>query len=294
MLVIILVFFVMQKPHWCLAKGENMLPDCSSDITGDNKYYLINTTFIDPRISFIVCFGLMYFLMVMQVIKVQTSINVKKIEYIKMILMVVIFSISLLLTMLETFDFIEKSDLNNMFKMIFIMVNLKDVIRSVVRICKMLYLSNSVLLLQFVNLFIFALIARVIFEGVEIGSDSFIFMYSFTSFFRSFDTMFKTLLMENFPDILVDSYEINYIYVGFFILFIFISSIIVFSLVVGVFYFHYQSFYIDNINKMEAKYPEFKEKIVPIMDKRYLNSNDIDRVLYVLLKKVEKDQRIST
>lgn len=280
MLVIILFLFIMQKPHWCQSQGEDMNPDCNSDITGEVNYYLINTTFINPRLSFIICFGLMYFLLVMQVIKVQCSVNVKSIEVVKMYLQMGIFSFSLIFTLLETFEFIEKSDLSNMLKMMFILSNYKSVLRAIIRIGKMIFRCKDVLFLQFVNLFVFAIISRVIFDGVdELGQDGIIFMYSFTSLWRSLDTMFKTLLLENFPDILLDSYQINSMYVLYFFIFIILSSIIIFSIVVGVFYFHYSSFFVENINMVAAENPKFEESIAPLIEKRFLDSTHMEQII---------------
>lgn len=42
-----------------------MLPDCSADVSGEVEYYLLNTVFIKPRISFIITFGFMYFILML-------------------------------------------------------------------------------------------------------------------------------------------------------------------------------------------------------------------------------------
>ena len=60
----------MQKPHWCIEMGDDISDDCSEEINNDNKYFLINTNFINPRVGFIASFSLMYFLLFMQVMKV--------------------------------------------------------------------------------------------------------------------------------------------------------------------------------------------------------------------------------
>lgn len=298
MLMIILVLFIMQKPHWCEELGEDMNGDCNSDITGEINYYLINTTFINPRVSFIVCFGLMYFLLVMQVIKVQCSVNVKSIEVVKMYLQLGIFSFSLIFTMLETFNFIEKSDLSNLLKMLFILANYKSVLRAMIRVGKMIYRCKDVLFLQFVNLFVFAIISRVIFDGVdELGQDGITYMYSFTSLWRSLDTMFITLLLENFPDILLDSYQINYLYVLYFFIFIILSAIIIFSIVVGVFYFHYQSFFVENINFVATEYPYFTESITPLIEKKFLDASHMESVIETMVKRdagevIDEDRKV--
>ncbi len=54
----------------------------------------------------------------------------------------------------------------------------------------------------------FSVLSRILFDGEDIGDDedSIVFMYSFTSIFRAFETMFITVMLENFPDILIDAY----------------------------------------------------------------------------------------
>ena len=58
----------------------------------------------------------------------------------------------------------------------------------------------------FIIIFVFAVISRIIFEEVEFGSEDLLYGYSFTDIFRSIDTMWITMLMENFPDILFESF----------------------------------------------------------------------------------------
>lgn len=138
---------------------------------------------------------------------------------------------------METFEFIEKTDINNLLKILFIMSNFNDVLRSLYRLAKMIEKSSSIILLLFSTLLIFGIFSRVIFDGTEIGEDddALIFMYSFTSFWRSFETMFITILMANFPDIVIDAYNVNAIYALYFIFYIFFAAIVIFGMVVGVF-----------------------------------------------------------
>ena len=98
-------------------------------------------------------------------------------------------------------------------------------------------------------------------------------MYSFTDIWRSFESMFITLLMANFPDILIDSYDVSSAYTLFFMIFILLNSIIIFGFLVGAFYFHYNSFYIENLSKIEAEHPFFKEEIAPLVEAKFLNAD---------------------
>ncbi len=160
--------------------------------------------------------------------------------------------------MMETFHFIEKSDFNNTFKLLFVLVYFRSILKGVGKVGVMLQKSRSILLLVFITLFFFSVIARVIFENVEIGQDGMIYGYSFINIWRSLDSMFLLMLMENFPDILLEAYGISTLYFIFFFIYIIFASIIVLSLVVGVFYFHFKNFYVYNLNKVVGKYDNFE------------------------------------
>ncbi len=87
------------------------------------------------------------------------------------------------------------------------------------------------------SLFFFAIFSRILFDGFEIGEDeeAVVYTYSFTSFFRTFETMFITALMENFPDIVIDAYNQNALFAVYFVIIIIFCSIVIFGTVVGVF-----------------------------------------------------------
>lgn len=80
-----------------------MLPDCSADVTGEVHYNLKNNIFIEPKVNFVISFGIMYILLVIQVLKVHCSKIIKKMEVFKMYGMILVFSIALVLSLMETF-----------------------------------------------------------------------------------------------------------------------------------------------------------------------------------------------
>ena len=269
LLLMIVIIFLMQKPHWCVELGDDIDDECAVDSEG-REYNLLINTFIDPGVAFVISYAMMYFLIVLQVFKVQSSDMEDTYEIVKMYGQIILFSLGLVFTMMESFGFMEKSDFTNMFKIMFIMIYFRSVLKALGKIGEMFKLSTSMLIMLLVDLCVFSILARVIFEGIEIGGDGIIYGYSFTSYFRSLNSMFLLILMENFPDILIEALQINPIYFIFFLIFILTSSIIVMALVTGVFYFHYKNFYVDNIQYVEAKYPIFKKALPPLMDERYL------------------------
>lgn len=61
---------MIQKPQWCAEKGDEMMPDCSSNVDEDVFYYPMNGFFLKPRVAFILSFGCMYMLLLIQILKV--------------------------------------------------------------------------------------------------------------------------------------------------------------------------------------------------------------------------------
>ena len=99
MLGVILAMILFQKPAWCLKMGEAIDQTCSRDVEG-REYNLNITTFIDPRTSFVLSFGLMYALIVLQILKIQSSEVALRAEKLKLTLQVGFFALSLSLGLL--------------------------------------------------------------------------------------------------------------------------------------------------------------------------------------------------
>lgn len=152
-------------------------------------------------------------------------------------LMILTFTVSLSLTCLELIGMIPGSEVNNFMKIVFIMVHFNDVLRSFHRMYQMMINSTDILIVFGSSLLFFTIISRILFDGLEIGDDedSIVYTYCFTSFFRTFESMFITALMENFPDIVIDAYNLNPLYAIYFGGMILFCSIVVFGTVVGVF-----------------------------------------------------------
>lgn len=294
LLLMIISIFLMQKPHWCVELGDDIDAECSVDSEG-REYNLLINSFIDPGVAFVISYAMMYFLIVQQVFKVQSSDKEDAYEIVKMYGQIILFSLGLIFTMMESFGFMEKSDFTNMFKIMFIMIYFRSVLKALQKIGKMFQQSTSMLVMLFADLCVFSVLARVIFEGVEIGGDGIIYGYSFTSYFRSLNSMFILIIMENFPDIIIEALQINPLYFVFFLVFILTSSIIVMALVTGVFYFHYKNFYIDNIQYVEAKYPIFKDALPPLMEKRFLEPSAATDIINLIERErniLDEDDKI--
>lgn len=287
MLFIILTVFLMQKPYWCVSKGSDIQDTCEIDADGV-EYNMVITTFINPRTSFIVTFGIMYFLIVSQVLKVQHLETEDSLETIKMYLQVTLFAVSLCISLMETFNFLPRSDITSIFRILFTMVYFRSLLVSFYKIGRMLMKSMSMVILLFATLFVFSVLGSVIFEADDIGSDEIIYAYSFTNLFRTMETLLLLMRGENFPGVLIDSIEGSVFHLIFLIIFMLISAKIIGSFFSGVFFFHFKSYYIENLRKVEAKYPVFTECIAPVLQERFMNPRYTDDIVKI----VEDRQRI--
>ena len=220
----LIILAMIQKPEWCVRKGAEMMPDCSSDVNKEVFYHQINTISLKPRVSFILSFGLMYTLLLFQILKVQFLSEVYFKEALKMYLQIIVFSLSLLLTFLETIDAMEKSDFNNILKLVFAVCCSTELMNIFFRLFRMLIDTKDLIFLLFFILIVVGTFFRVIFHGVEFEEDeNFLFSYSFTTFWRSFESTLLTMIGDNFPDFVLSANKVSFIYGSFIFAFYFFS-----------------------------------------------------------------------
>lgn len=277
LLLVILAMFLTSKPSWCIERGTEINDDCSIDVNG-NYYNTSHGVYFDSKITFIVSFVAMYLIILLQVLKVQASTKVSQMESTKLILQVTVFFFSLLLSALETFDFIPNSDFNNALKVFFIMVYFKSILRAFTKLATIISQSASIFILEISSLLIFSVLAMVIFENLEIGQEDDLYAWSFSSFTRSFDSLFILSLGENNPEVLLEAYHNSVFYTIFFVIFTFLVTILIGSLVAGILFFFMKRLYIKTLNQTAAKYPNFDQILDPLLAKPYTKSKDIEEV----------------
>ena len=288
-LLILLLMFIFSKPAWCVRMGENISKDCEVDTDG-NDYYTLISTFVSPRVSVVITLLCMYFIFCLQYLKITSSTNPDQIDYVKLILQLGIIAIKMIFILLETFELIYPSDFSNVFKLLFVMIYFKSVIKSFVKIYQMILSSGSMLLMMVLVLFVFSTLARILLQGIAIGDDGPLYGYSFTDIFRSIDSMFLLMLMENFPDVCLEANQINFVVMMFFYFYILISAIVIISLLTGVFYFYFRNFYTDNLREIGKKYPHFITISEPFMQEPFLNPHAVDRVIKETKKKMRNEE----
>jgi hypothetical protein len=288
-LFILLLMFIFSKPAWCVRMGDNISNDCEVDTDG-NDYHTLISTFVSPRVSVVITLLCMYFIFCLQYLKITSSSEPDQIDYIKLILQLGIIAIKMIFILMETFELIYPSDFSNVFKLLFVMIYFKSVIKSFVKIYKMILSSGSMLLMMVLVLFVFSTLARILLQGISIGDDGALYAYSFTDIFRSIDSMFLLMIMENFPDVCLEANQINFVVMMFFYFYILISAIVIISLLTGVFYFYFRNFYTDNLREIGKKYPHFITISEPFMEEPFLNPHAVDRVIKETKKKMKNEE----
>lgn len=297
-LLILLLMFIFSKPAWCQRLGEDISDTCQVDVDG-NSYYTIIPSFISPKVSNVITFLCMFFIFGLQYLKISSSPSPDRIDVIKFVLMIVLVAFKLIFFLMEAFNFMGPSDIGNVIKLLFVMIYFKSIIKSFSKIYQMILSSGSMVLMTVLVLFVFSTLSRVFLEGIELGAeeDEVIYGYSFTSFGRSVDSLFLLMIMENFPDICLDSAEISAVIMIFFYFYILVSAIVIISLLTGVFYFYFKNFYIENLRVIGKKYPHFLEIANPFMDEAFLNPNAVDRIIKEtrkIIKNEESDNPLSS
>lgn len=197
------------------------------------------------------------------------------------------------MTFLETVDAIGKSDFNNILKMIFAICCSSELINIFYRIYRMILDSWELIVLLLVTLFISASFFRVVYYGIELDQDgSFIYKYSFTSIWRSLESVLLTMTGMNFPDFIINSNKYHFLYAVLIFVFNFIAGTFIFGFFAGGIGGYYMEYYTISLRKLAAKYPEVIEKIDGELEAKYYDPESYDRVKSSLITQgTQGDQR---
>lgn len=268
--IFLFLLMVFKKPAWCTALGDAVSADCTHGADG-RVYYSFTPFFVESGQVTVLSFAIMYFLLGFHMLKIHFSKAIVRNELIKFYLLLVLFVAGLLVSILESLGALAPSEATTFAGLLFAFFYFKLVIKALRYFTKMISYSWEVLLLWFLNVFIFALIARLAFEDVDIGSPSFFEGYSFASFTDSLSSILALINLQSFPDILVDAHAKHPISIVLFIPFLVFSSILIGSSIIGNYYFHFKMCYIENLNEQYARHPEFRTKVAPLLKEKFLN-----------------------
>lgn len=287
--IFILFLAIFQKPAWCAKMGDQITPDCRQAADG-RTFFIFAPFFLDGTQVTVMVFSLMYFLLGFQALKIHFSEAVVRNEMIKFNILLFFFCSSLLINIFEGLGVVERSGLSTVCNLLFVFFYFKTVIKALKYFIKMISFSWEVLLLWFVNVFVFALIARLAFENVDIGSPSFFQGYSFSSFTDSVNSIFGLMFLSGFPDIMVDAHAKNPLSILIFVPFLIFSSILISYSITGNYYFHFKMCYIENLNQQHSRYPDFRTKVVPLLKEKFLNPEQAKSSMKALAQQIKRQE----
>ena len=268
----ILLFFIifLQKPAWCQKLGDQVSEDCSQGQNGQ-QFFLLNPLFIEGTNITVLLFTIMYFLLSFQALKIHYSDKIVRSELVKFNLLLGFFCTSLLINILELTSLLPLTNLSTIFNILFVFFYFKTVVRAVTFFAKMMSFSWEVLLLWFVNVLVFALIARIAFEDVDIGSASYLQGYSFRTYHDSLNSIISLMFLGSFKEILVDAHAKSPLSILIFGPFVLLTVVMIGFSLHGNYYFHFKMCYIEVLNRIYTKYPEFRVKILPLVKEKFLH-----------------------
>ena len=82
--------------------------------------------------------------------------------------------------------------------------------------------------------------------------------------------------MGNFPDIVIEAYQINSIYAIYFMFYILLCANIIFGIFAGALGDNYVTFYGENLDYISHTHKEFKELVEPELEKKTMSKIDVD------------------
>lgn len=126
---------------------------------------------------------------------------------------------------------------------------------------------------------VFSAFFRIIFYNEEIGDpDAVAFTHSFSTFWRTFETLIISILGDNFPDLVNEAYMINSIFPLFIFFYIFFMGIIIFGIFAGGFGGNFMSFYTMCVRKISSDYPEVVPDIEKELELDFFDTEGYQRV----------------
>lgn len=285
LIIVLFMLFFLYKPEWCASRGD-MLPDCTVDRRGV-QYKLINTYFFPETLDFIITILCMLPLTVVQYFK-HKNIPQFDIEKVKYILTLITLILTFVLRILVAYKIIPPTDIINSMKIFFCLFLSNTVLKTFRRMFNLLKYVGFVLTLLGVCILMFAIVFRIMFKNLTVNEYQKVEIppYSFTSLLKSINTLTSTMFFENFPFIVPDFFRVSKVAFVFLLLYIFVTNIVLISLLTAIFYNIYQSFYIKNYDEVNYYYPYFEKVIEPVMQNAFMDTEKVNN----LIKRVRQNE----
>jgi len=285
----IIIFF--EKPWFCYEKATIPLPTFFNFKSNCDNIAFLGLPFIDNKSFCIIEITLTLIFFIIQLVKYKseyflknTNIGVNKIYNIIQTLLFV----SLLLCIIDLIIALIKGSypiVNFILRAFIYIYMIRRIRRNWVRIGKILWRTKTVFLFLFMNIFFFSMIGYILFKK-ESGF--------FNSFHNSFLQLYILLSTCNFPDIMIDTFNISKFSIFYFIFFISINYFILLSYLKTLYYTKYYlvnkeeclniiKYIIQNeFNKDIFKVKEFKKFIYNQKYLYSLNEEEYNNILIIL------------
>lgn len=285
LMFILFVLFFLHKPEWCAGR-DDMAEDCTVDASGI-KYTLLMTYFFPPGVEFILTVFCMLPLVITQYYK-SKNIPDFKVEKTRLYLAILFMASFVIMRFAIVYNLIMRTDVENAMKMFFLLIFSNTVLETTERMFRLLRFVGFVVTLLGVCIFMFGLTFRIIFRNLEVISvqDKIVYPYSFVSLLASFDSLIEAMFIQNLPDIFPAFYKISFFAFILLLAFIFITGVVLISLLTGIFYNIYQGFYIAKYDEVHSKYPYFEKCIDKMMQQTFLDKDQ----LAIVIERVSEDQ----
>ncbi len=287
--ILIFLFFVFffSKPSWCVLRSD-MSKDCNWDADG-NDYIMNVKSFFNYKQDYYMQVFLMVPLILFQFLKIQYA--KKKIEYVKFYTQLACFAMINIIFYLRFFGFIRTTDIKQVVKFVFIVCYFKVVLRTLMKVVKQLEDAGFIFILLLIALFIFSILCRILFlnERVSEFENELVYFHSFTSIWRTIDTLFCLIFLENSPYIFADAFKVSFFSMLLLLVYMALTAFILLSLLTGIFYNSFQKYYIQNLRYVVHEYPQFSRHIEKMKGRVFMNLDAIDEVVYLSLDKSNED-----
>lgn len=164
---------------------------------------------------------------------------------------------------MTNFRLILPTNIENTMKILFLLFSYTTVIKTLERFAKLIKYTLTIIALFLLTTLWFSIYFRVRFKGIEVaGNENEIFYtISFTSITRSFFTLLNTAFLITVPDLpyfLEKNCMISYL---IFWIYVFLSAVVLISLITSIFFFIYQKILSLNYINVCYDYPDFEERI---------------------------------
>lgn len=287
----IIMFF--ERPWFCYSQTNIPLPDFFSfNKDCENKVVFVNLPFINHYLIIIIEILITSIILITQLIKYKNEYSLKNtnigVSKSYKIIQIILF-ISLILCLIDLIVSLITGNfpiINFILRAFIYIYMIRRIRRNWVRIGKILWNTKTVFLFLFMNIFLFSMIGYFLFNREK--------SQFFNEFHQIVLQLYILLSTCNFPDIMIDTFEISKLSIFYFIIYVFINYFIILSYLKTLYYTKYykvnkeeclaiiKDIIQNECNKDIFNVKQFKQFIVNQKYKYLLNDEEYNNILILL------------